>query len=195
MLLSSSCCAEPTKYCTYPKRIPPYLVLPFRKSLVKCFMAFLPLSEIPVLFPHIVNWIKDLNWQARKSGKSLSGAECDLARRVGVTHLEDVRILSVGEMPLPNHPRIKQLAQQLGLLTSNTSGLTAVHGVILRLDCTNNPRLLTHEFVHVEQYERLGTKGFLREYILQLNKYGYQNAPFELEAEEKSVKACLDSGF
>ena len=29
-------------------------------------------------------------------------------------------------------------------------------------------------------------EGFLREYILQLNKYGYQNAPFELEAEEKS---------
>jgi hypothetical protein len=158
-------------------------------------MTFFAAQRNSSLLSAFCELIKDLNWQARKSGKSLSGAECDLARRVGVTHLEDVRILSVGEMPLPNHPRIKQLAQQLGLLTSNTSGLTAVHGVILRLDCTNNPRLLTHEFVHVEQYERLGTKGFLREYILQLNKYGYQNAPFELEAEEKSVKACLDSGF
>ena len=43
--------------------------------------------------------IKDLNWQARKSGKSLGGTEYDLARKVGVTHLEDVRILPVGKIP------------------------------------------------------------------------------------------------
>jgi hypothetical protein len=155
-------------------------------------MAFLPVNEIPVLFPHLVNWIKGLHRQARESGKSLTGMECDLARKVGVTHLEDVRILSVGQIPFPDHPRIKQLAQQLGLLTSTTGGLTAVHGVIVRRDCMNNPRLLTHEFVHVEQYERLGTKGFLREYILQLDTYGYRDAPFELEAEDKAIKACRD---
>ena len=49
----------------------------------------------------------------------------------------------------------------------------------------------------MERYERLGMKGFLREYILQLNKYGYQNAPFELEVEEKSegVPGFLDFNF
>jgi len=40
--------------------------------------------------------------------------------------------------------------------SADTPGLTAEHGVIVRLDCTRNLRLLAHEFVHVAQYERLG---------------------------------------
>jgi hypothetical protein len=43
---------------------------------------------------------------------------------------------------------------------SGYDGLTTGHGVIVRLDCTRNLRLLTHEFVHVAQYERLGREGF-----------------------------------
>ena len=67
--------------------------------------------------------------------------------------------------------------------------------MIVRLDCANNRRLLAHEFVHVEQYNRLGTEGFLREYIQQLAACGYQNAPFELEAEAKATRACRDAGL
>src|SRR6516165_7063731 len=33
--------------------------------------------------------------------------------------------------------------------SADTSGLTAAYGVIVRRDCANNFRLLTHEFVHV----------------------------------------------
>ena len=65
-------------------------------------------------------------------------------------------------------------------------GLTAGYGVIVRLDCTDNLRLLAHEFVHVAQYERLGKVGFLQEYIQQIAAHGYRHAPFELEAEAKS---------
>jgi hypothetical protein len=158
-------------------------------------MPFLPLNELPALFPQVVSWITDLDKQARESGRVLTSLEYNLARNVGVAHPENVRILSVGQIPLPAHPRIRQLARQIGLLTSNTGGLTAVHGVIARLDCTNSPRLLAHEFVHVEQYERLGTEGFLSEYIQQLAACGYRNAPFELEAEAKATKACRDAGL
>jgi hypothetical protein len=66
----------------------------------------------------------------------------------------------------------------------------AGHGVIVRLDCADNLRLLAHEFVHVAQYERLGTEGFLQEYIQQIAAHGYLNAPFELEAEAKASNAC-----
>ena len=78
--------------------------------------------------------------------------------------------------------------------SADTGGLTAGHGVIVRRDRANNPRLLTHEFVHVAQYERLGREGFLREYIQQIAARGYPNAPFEQEAEAKSIKACRDAG-
>ena len=77
--------------------------------------------------------------------------------------------------------------------SADTGGLTAWHGVIVRLDCRRNLRLLTHEFVHVAQYERLGRERFLQEYIQQIAAHGYPSAPFELEAEAKSVKECRDA--
>jgi hypothetical protein len=70
----------------------------------------------------------------------------------------------------------------------------AGYGVTVRRDCANNLRLLAHEFVHVAQYERLGREGFLQQYIQQIAAHGYLDAPFELEAEAKSVKAWHDAG-
>lgn len=182
---------DPGRFETYSA----YRRLPGSSQGINAAMPFLPLNELPALFPHVVSWITDLDKQARESGRTLTPLEYNLARNVGVARPEDVRILSVPQIPLPTHPRIRQLAQQIGLLTSNTGGLTAIHSVIARLDCTNSPKLLAHEFSHVEQYERLGTEGFLREYIQQLAAHGYQSAPFELEAEAKAVKACRDAGL
>ena len=158
-------------------------------------MSFLPLNELPALFPHVVEWISHLEKQAQESGRALTPVEFNLAQTVGVAHPEEVRILSVRRIPLPSHPRVKQLARRVGLLNADTAGLTAGYGVIVRRDCANNLRLLAHEFVHVAQYERLGREGFLQEYIQQIAAYGYQKAPFELEAEAKSIKACRDAGL
>ena len=57
-----------------------------------------------------------------------------------------------------------------------------------------NLRRLAPEFVHVAQYELLGREEFLQEYIQQIAARGYPDAPFELEAEAESVKACRDAG-
>jgi hypothetical protein len=78
------------------------------------------------------------------------------------------------------------IAKQVDLLNADTGGLTAGYGVIVRPDCARNLRLLTHEFVHVAQYEQLGREGFLQQYIQQIVAPGYADAPFELEAEAKS---------
>ena len=55
---------------------------------------------------------------------------------------------------------------------ADTTGLTAGYGVIVRRDCANNLRLLTHEFVHVAQYERWEERDFLQEYIQQRRLLG-----------------------
>jgi hypothetical protein len=157
-------------------------------------MSFLPLNELPALFPHVVEWISCLEKQAQESGRALTPVELDLAQNVGVANPEEVHILSVRGIPLPSHPCVKQLARQVGLLNADMAGLTAVYGVIVHRDCAINLRLLAHEFVHVAQYERLGKEGFLQEYIQQIAAHGYQNAPFELEAEANAIKACHDAG-
>ena len=78
-------------------------------------MAFLPLNELPALFPHVVNWISYLEKQAQESGRALTLIEVNLAQHVGLAHPEEVRILSVRGIPLPS-PRVKQLARRVGLL-------------------------------------------------------------------------------
>src|SRR5262249_58136775 len=144
---------------------------------------------------HVGDWISYLEKQAQDSGRPLNPIEFNLAQTVGVAHPEEVRILSVPRIPLPSHPRVKQIARRVGLLNADTAGLTAVYGVIVHRDCANNLRLLAHEFVHVAQYERLGREGFLQEYIQQIAAHGYLNAPFEREAEAKAIKACRDAGI
>ena len=158
-------------------------------------MGFLPMNELPELWPHVVAWVDDLQAQARQHGREITTLESDLARIVGVTQLGEVRILSVTKIPPPAHARVKELAQQIDMLTSHTAGMTAMHGVIVRFGCTGNLRLLAHEFVHVKEYERLGKEGFLKEYIRQIDVHGYHNAPCEIEAEAKAVEACREAGI
>jgi hypothetical protein len=38
-------------------------------------MSFLPLSELPALFPHVVDWISYLERQAHESGRALTPIE------------------------------------------------------------------------------------------------------------------------
>jgi hypothetical protein len=76
-----------------------------------------------------------------------------IAQDVGVT--DEVRILSVRERSWPAQRRYW--------------GLSAGYGVIVRLDCTDNLRLLAHEFVYVARCERQRREGFLQEYIRQSN--------------------------
>ena len=105
-------------------------------------MAFLPLNELPALFPHVVSWISCLEKQAQESGRALTPIEFNLAQHIGVAHPEEVRILSVSGIPLPAHPRVKQLARRVGLLNADTAGLTAGYGLIVRRDC-DKVRLIT----------------------------------------------------
>lgn len=42
--------------------------------------------------------------------------------------------------------------------------------------------LITHELMHVEQYERLGTARFLWKYFTLWLRHGYKNHPMEREA-------------
>src|SRR5580692_8543089 len=56
-------------------------------------MSFLPLNELPALFPHVMEWISYLEKQAQESGRVLTPIEFNLAQNVGVVHPGEVRIL------------------------------------------------------------------------------------------------------
>ena len=52
-------------------------------------------------------------------------------------------------------------------------------------DLINSPIWLSHELVHVQQYEQLGIPIFLIQYLYEWIIKGYYNNKFEVEAREK----------
>ncbi len=53
------------------------------------------------------------------------------------------------------------------------------------------PSWVLHELKHVEQYERLGFFPFLWRYFREYLKYGYYNAPLEVEARAAESEVSL----
>jgi hypothetical protein len=62
-------------------------------------------------------------------------------------------------------------------------GLTLGYAVLVCRDHEARPRVLSHEFRHVHQYEVAGSiAAFLPGYLQQIVAHGYANAPLEIDA-------------
>ena len=70
-------------------------------------MSFLPLNELPALFPHVVDWISYLEKQAQESGKVAMRAAANKAKLRGVFIGSD---LTRDRAPLPSLLRAPKLA-------------------------------------------------------------------------------------
>jgi hypothetical protein len=84
---------------------------------------------------------------------------------------------------MPDDPLLKEAAVQTGLLGPDMIGLTLGYAVLLCRGHDANPRLLSHEFRHVHQYETAGSiAAFLSTYLREIIEYGYAAAPSEVDA-------------
>jgi len=126
--------------------------------------------------------------RALDQGTALSPAALDDARAAGVRMPESIRVCAVPEIPQPGHPKIKQLAAEVGLITPQTIAITFGFGIFVRAERAHEREILVHECAHVAQYEKLGVEGFLMQYVVQIFKNGYDNAPMEREAREVAMR-------
>ncbi len=139
-------------------------------------------TAFPVLLPKAIDWAVREEEQVMISGRILTARESAWARQVGVKYPERIRVALVQTLPLPKDPDLRAAALQTGILGSRMVGLTLGYSVFV---CNGHetPRLLTHEFRHVYQYEQAGSiAAFLPGYLLQIVQFGYDNAPFEKDA-------------
>ena len=139
-------------------------------------------AALPVLLPKAITWVEEQAQQVATSGRVLTEHERQLARGVGVAHPERIRVALVDTLPLPEDPALRTAALQTGLLGPGMIGLTFGHSVFI---CKGHetPRLLSHEFRHVYQYEQAGSIAtFLPLYLLQVVQLGYANTAFEIDA-------------
>jgi len=129
------------------------------------------------------DWAADQEARILKEGEPLTESQLALARRVGVSRPQRVRLLRVEQIPRPSNPALVAAADATGLLSPYTTGLTIHYGIFIRADSWGDVRLLAHELVHIRQYERTGgIYPFLRQYLLECVTDGYPDAPMEKEA-------------
>jgi hypothetical protein len=148
----------------------------------------LPFLELPQLLPRVLDWVEAQEKQALNQGISLSPVGLNDARTVGVADPEKIRVYVVPEIPQPDHPKIKQIAAEVGLITPRTIAITFGHGIFVRTDHSADRLTLVHECAHVAQYEKLGIEDFLAQYVMQVFKNGYEHAPMEREACEAAQR-------
>jgi hypothetical protein len=55
-------------------------------------------------------------------------------------------------------------------------------GIYILPEHLTNPNLIRHEQVHWQQWTRMGTVKYYGTYLWQVARYGYRNAPMEVEA-------------
>jgi hypothetical protein len=140
-------------------------------------------DQFQILLPLACEWAETQEQFILKNGTSLSPSQIADARIVGVTHPENIKILAVPQIPLPEHPALRTAAQEIQLITPSTSGLTLRYGIYIQSYFLSDRRLIVHEFVHTSQYERFGGfLPFLQQYLSECITIGYPNAPMEQEA-------------
>jgi hypothetical protein len=148
-------------------------------------------EQFEVLLPLACQWAVEQEQLIFTSGDSLSPAQLADARLVGVAHPERVRIRHVPEIPLPEHPALRQAAETTQLISPLTGGLTLRYGIFIREDCRSHRSMVVHELGHTAQYERVGGfLPFLRQYLFECITIGYPEAPMEQEVISLTARIC-----
>jgi hypothetical protein len=144
-------------------------------------------AELPRLLPKAVAWAENEATAALVSGVPLIETGLRLARSVGVHFPERIRVVESASLPFPADPELSAAALQTGLLGPGTAGLTLGYTVFIMKGQGSN-RLISHECRHVHQYEVAGSiAGFLPLYLQQIVSYGYEQAPYEIDAREHEI--------
>jgi hypothetical protein len=139
-------------------------------------------ARVAALQPGAVAFVEDSDRAIAQQGRALTADEINLARSVGVAEPEKVRVLVAATFIAPHDPAFAVEARKLGIGEPGEGGRTTGHGIQIKPKYAASRWILAHELTHVGQYERLGTTGFVHEYLTELLLLGYARAPLESAA-------------
>jgi hypothetical protein len=146
-------------------------------------------DELLKFLPKAIAWANAEHSSIVENGKPLSEDLLAVAKRVGVSYPERIRIVEVPCIPQPQDPGLKQFVLARGFLGPDTHGITFSYGIYIRHGY-HNVRLLSHEFRHVYQYEQAGSiAAFIPYYLGQIAARGYVDSPLEIDA--RNCEQCF----
>ncbi len=151
-------------------------------------------SKLPFILPLAIQWAEEKSAEIQCMGHRLNPSDIKLAKCVGVSNPENVKVMVAPSLMLPEDPLLRKTAISTGLLGPNMVGLTLGRSIYMRSG-HRSKRLLSHELRHVHQYERFGSiSAFLSTYLGQVASYGYWAAPLEVDARKYEVCAQSTAG-
>jgi hypothetical protein len=146
-------------------------------------------ARLPELLPRAIAWAGQQSQHILQSGAPLDVWGLAVARAVSVCNPERIRIWTVMDIPAPTDPELRRLALEQNLIGPGTRGLTLRYGIFIR-DGEFGVTLLSHECRHVHQMEVVGSlEAFLPAYLIQIAEFGYDHAPYELDAHAHEIDA------
>lgn len=148
---------------------------------------------VDALAPRALAWLKQQETRLSSRGRPLSTTETELARRIGVQHPEQVRVLILTQFPVPADATLARDARTFGYGSPQEGGRTMGYLILVKPRFVDQSWLLAHELVHVAQQENLGQDAFIRRYLLELRVLGYRRSPLELEANRLMHQAMAAS--
>jgi hypothetical protein len=142
-----------------------------------------PTVEAAQVTARAIEWAQAQESAALGKGIPLPARLQAIARGNGVKLPQNIRLVVVDEIPLPEEPPLAGAAARLGLASSWAAGLTLGYAVIVVKGYEADPRILSHELRHVAQYEACGgIPGFLGVHLADMLERGYHDSRFEVDA-------------
>ena len=141
-------------------------------------------QQLISLIPLACEWVEEQELLILSTGIPPNEKQKSFASKMGITNIAKIRLLKVDMIPEAVNPILKQAGKTLGLISSDTLGITFQYGIYIRSDYWEKESLIIHELTHTLQYERLGgITHFLKQYIKECVYLGYHKSPLELEAK------------
>ena len=148
-------------------------------------------EQFQALLPIACAWAQEQESIILRDGVSLTASQMSDAKRIGIIYPDRVKLRVVDVIPLPTHPALRVAAEEIGLISPLTAGLTLRYGIFIQADSWGERRLVVHELAHVAQYERFGGfRPFLEQYLQECITVGYPSAPLEQEAIRIENELC-----
>ena len=140
-------------------------------------------QEITSLIPMASKWVETQEAIILANGVPLTEKQRSIASKIGIINIDKIRLLKVKSIPESKITILNEASKSIGLISSNTIGITYRYGIYILDDFWENESLTIHELTHTLQYERLGgIADFLNQYIKECIYYGYNKSPLEKEA-------------
>ena len=146
-------------------------------------MIKMDLESITKSIPKVCEWIEIQENNIISIGRDLTQEELEVAKIIGIKNYDIIRVYESLVVPVPSDIVLRELGKQIGLISSNTSGICFRYGIFINENVLDKKVVLEHELIHTLQYEQFGSiKAFITQYLKECIEVGYHMSDLEKEA-------------